>query len=92
VKITLNDTIPVARRPQVEALVKTFVRSPEIAWLPSRFPHLVMFLDPGSDDWSVPEKSSIFESPRAGMRSTAAMTAMLEDHIKACLAKPLTGA
>jgi hypothetical protein len=89
VKITLNDSIPVARRPQVEALVKTFLRSPEIAWLPSRFPHLVMFIDPGPGDQSEPEKSSIFESPPTGMRSTASMTAMLEDQIKACLAAPV---
>lgn len=87
-KITLNDTIPVARRPQVEALVKTFLSSPEIVWLPSRFPHLVMFIDPGPGDRSEPEKSSIFESPRVGMRSTASMTAMLEEHIKTCLAAP----
>jgi hypothetical protein len=86
VKITLNDTIPVARRPQVEKLVRSFVRSPEIVWLPSRFPHLVMFIDPGVDDPTEPEKSSIFESPRAGMKSTASITAILEDHINACLA------
>ena len=87
-KITLNDSIPEARRPQVKKLVETFVRSPEIAWLPSRFPHLVMFVEPGPEDRSEPEKSSIFESPRAGMKSTASMTALLEDHIKACLAGP----
>ena len=87
-KITLNDSIPVSRRPQVEKLVETIVRSPEIAWLPSRFPHLVMFLDPGPEDRSEPEKSSIFESPRAGMKSTASMTAMLEERIKAFLAAP----
>jgi hypothetical protein len=89
VKITLNDSIPEARRPQVEKLVSTFVRKPEISWLPSRFPHLVMFVDPGPEDSSEPEKSSIFESPRAGMKSTASLTALLEDHLKACLAAPL---
>ena len=88
-KITLNDSIPEARRPQVEKLVSTFVRNPEISWLPSRFPHLVMFVDPGPEDSSEPEKSSIFESPRAGMKSTASLTALLEDHIKASLVAPL---
>ena len=87
-KITLNDTIPVTRRPHVEKLVQTFVRAPEIAWLPSRFPHLVMFVDPGPEDRTEPEKSSIFESPQAGMKSTASLTALLEDQIKAYLAKP----
>jgi len=57
VKITLNDTIPENRRPQVEKLVATFVRKPEISWLPSRFPHLVMFVDPGTEEESEPEKS-----------------------------------
>lgn len=47
-----------------------------------------MFVDPGADDRTEPEKSSIFESPQAGMRSTASLTALLEDQIKAYLAKP----
>lgn len=88
-KITLNDSIPEARRPQVEKLVSTFVRNPEISWLPSRFPHLVMFVDPGSEDSSELEKSSIFESPQANTRSTASLTATLEEKIKAFLASPL---
>jgi hypothetical protein len=86
VKITLNDSIPEAQRPRIEKLVHTIVRTPEIAWLPSRFPHLVMFVEPGPADQAEPEKSSIFSSPRAEMRSTATTTAILEEKIKALLA------
>ena len=88
VKITLNDHIPGPRRMEVEDLVKTFARSSEIIWLPSRFPRLVMLIEPGREDHSEPEKSSIFESPRMGPPSLSAMTALLEEKIKVCLAKP----
>jgi hypothetical protein len=88
VKITLNDSIPEARRPQVEKLVGNLVRSPEISWLPSRFPRLVMFVDPGQENRNEPEKTSIFEAPRADTLSPAKLTALLEDHIKALLKEP----
>jgi len=88
VKITLNDSIPEARRPQVEKLVKNFARTSEILWLPSRFPRLVMLIEPGAEEPSDPEKSSIFEPPQKGFAPTASVAAQLEDQIKACLAKP----
>lgn len=87
-KITLNDSIPENRRSKVEAVVKTFAKNPEIVWLPSRFPRLVMFLEPGPEDGSEPERGSIFETPQAGMKSPASVTAQLEERIKACLAAP----
>jgi hypothetical protein len=92
VKITLNDSIPEAQRPQVEKLVKTFARTSEILWLPSRFPRLVMLIEPGPEEPSDPEKSSIFEPPQKGFAPTSSMTAQLEDQIKACLAKPASQA
>lgn len=88
VKITLNDSIPENRRPQVERLVNTLTGKSEILWLPSRFPRLVMLIEPGAEEPSDPEKGSIFDSPQKGMLPTASMTAQLEDQIKACLAKP----
>lgn len=88
VKITLNDSIPAARRPQIERLVTSFARKAEILWLPSRFPRLVMLIEPGPEEPSDPEKSSMFEPPQKGMAPTASMAALLEDQIKACLAKP----
>lgn len=88
VKITLNDSIPENRRPQVEKLVQNFARNSQIVWLPSRFPRLVMLIEPGAEEPSDPEKSSIFEPPQKGMLPTASVTAQLEDQIKAYLAKP----
>ncbi len=87
-KITLNDSIPESRRPQVERLVQTLAGKSEILWLPSRFPRLVMLIEPGAEKPSDPEKSSMFEAPQKGMLPTASMTAQLEDQIKDCLAKP----
>jgi hypothetical protein len=89
VKITLNTTsIPDPRRPQVEALVKSFAKATEIVWLPSRFPRFVMLVEPGPEDKSQAESGSIFESPLAGTRSLASVTEFLEVRIKDCLAGP----
>jgi hypothetical protein len=89
VKITLNTTsIPESRRPQVEALVKSFAKATEIIWLPSRFPRFVMLVEPGPDDKAQPEGGSIFESPNSGTRSLASVTEFLEGKIKDCLAGP----
>ncbi len=87
VKITLNTTsIPEPRRPQIEALVKSFAKATEIVWLPSRFPRFVMLVEPGPEDKSQAENGSIFESPLAGTRSLASVTEFLEVRIKECLA------
>ena len=89
VKITLNTrSIPESRRPQVEALVKSFAKATEIVWLPSRFPRFVMLVEPGPEDKSQAENGSIFESPLAGTRSLASVTEFLEVRIKDCLAGP----
>jgi hypothetical protein len=88
VKITLNDSIPENRRPQVERLVRTMAGNPKIRWQPSRFPRLVMLIEPGPEEPSDPEKSSIFETPQKGTLPTASLTAQLEDQIKALLAAP----
>jgi hypothetical protein len=89
VKITLNtSSIPENRRPQVEAVVKSFAKTTEIIWLPSRFPRFVMLVEPGADNQAQPEGGSIFESPTAGSRSLASVTEFLEGKIKECLAEP----
>jgi len=82
VKITLNDSIPEAQRPAVEALVRSFIKAPEILWMPSRFPRYVMFVEPGPNNATEPESGSIFESPQSGSRSLASVTNFLEDRIK----------
>lgn len=87
-KITLNDSIPETRRPKIEKLVRTFARSPEILWRPSRFPRLVILVEPGPEEPSDPEKGSIFDPPQKGINSTASIATRLEDQIKICLSKP----
>jgi hypothetical protein len=82
VKITLNDSIPEERRPQVEALVKNFANASEVLWRHSRFPRFVILVEPGSNDRSEPEAGSIFESPQTGKKSLASVATFLEDRIK----------
>jgi hypothetical protein len=85
VKITLNDSIAEAQRPQIQALVDKLVGKSEIIWLPSRFPRFVMFVEPGPETGSDVENGSIFESPPVGRRSTSSVVTFLEDNIKAVL-------
>lgn len=85
-KITLNESIPEEHRSQVETLVKTTAGPSDIVWSHSRFPRLVMFVEPGPNDVTEPESGSIFESPQAGRKSPATLVALLEDRIKAFLA------
>jgi hypothetical protein len=84
VKITLNTSIPEARRPQIESMVKTCAGNCTIAWLPSRFPHLVMFIDPGFAEESEHLKGSIFDSPDNGVTEVS-LTEILEQRIKKLL-------
>jgi hypothetical protein len=92
VKITLNTTsIPEDRRPEIEALAKSIANRTEIVWLPSRFPRIVMLVEPGSKEKSDSEGGSIFDSPEEGMHSLAAMTECLEERIKHRLAGPVGG-
>jgi len=88
VKITLNSSIPESKRPQVEALVKTHAGASQVVWLPSRFPRLVMLVEPGSSAESEPPSGSIFDSPAPDTQSLAAMTELLEERIKKSLANP----
>lgn len=85
-KITLNESIPEEQRPQVQALVNTLAGPSEIVWSSSRFPRLVMFVEPGPNDIAEPEIGSIFESPQAGRKSPSSLVALLEERIKICLA------
>lgn len=46
VKLTLNDKVPIQQRAAVEQLVLKVAPGAEIRWLPSRFPRLVMLVEP----------------------------------------------
>lgn len=84
-KITINDSVPSQIRPQVEALVRTYARDAQVLWLPSRFPRLVMLVEPGGAPAPEENAGSIFESPTSGTLAVASVTAYLEQKIQALL-------
>jgi hypothetical protein len=86
VKITLNSSIPEARRSEIETLVGKRFYKPTIIWLPSRFPRYVMLVEPGKDGGSEPLPDSIFDSAEESTESPAKLAELLEDQIKAMLA------
>ena len=85
VKITLHDSIPEARRPEIEALVRKHAGDCTIAWASSRFPRLVILVEPHSDSEPDTEAGSFFESPRTDELSPSAFGDVLETRIKAYL-------
>ena len=84
-KITLHDSIPEARRPEIEAVVKKHAGNCSIVWMPSRFPRFVMLVEPESKFEPDPDGSTFFESPHSDDETLAAMTKTLEEKIKVCL-------
>ena len=84
-KITINDSVPPQVRPKVEALVRSYARDARILWLPSRFPRLVMLVEPGGTSPPEENTGSIFESPTSGTLAVASVTAYLEQRIQALL-------
>jgi|TARA_B110001454_G_C12655457_1_gene407232 hypothetical protein len=87
VKITLHKSIPEARRPEIEALVNKHAGPSTIIWMPSRFPRLVILVEPQSSYQSQPDGGSFFESSHSEDETLAAMSESLEEKIKDCLAK-----
>lgn len=85
-KITLHDSIPSARRPEVECLVKKHAGDCRVFWMPSRFPRLVMLVDPEGSYEPGADGGSFFEPSDPGEYSIAALTEMLEMKIKDYLA------
>jgi hypothetical protein len=87
VKITLHESIPEARRPEIETLVNKHAGPSSITWMPSRFPRLVILVEPQSSYQPEPDGGSFFESPHSEDETLAAMSESLEQKIKDCLAK-----
>lgn len=85
-KVTVNSSIPEQLRPQVEVLVRSFAAHAEIIWLPSRFPRLVMLVEPDGDGPVEEQSGSIFESPTSGTLALSSVTAYLESEIQALVA------
>lgn len=84
-KITLNTSIPAARRAEAETTVKARDPKAEVIWRESRFPRYVILVEPSAHD--VPDKlnSSIFDSEPTG--STTELTEILEQALKKLLGK-----
>lgn len=59
----------------------------EIIWLPSRFPRLVMLVEPGGSPPDEERGGSIFESPGSGTLAIASVTAYLEEEIQKLVSK-----
>lgn len=90
-KITINSSIPPHLRPEAEALVHSHAGEAEIIWLPSRFPRLIMLVEPAVSASSEREAGSIFESPASGTRSLAALTSDLEKRLEDFLTRRGSG-
>lgn len=76
-KVTLNDAIPVASRPKAVEIVQRMSPDAEITWLPSRFPRLVMLVEPNTKEIERAAPESIFGNQ---VRSEFAM--QLEDKLQ----------
>jgi len=76
-KVTLNDAIPEANRPTAAGIVHDMSPGAEITWLPSRFPRLVMLVEPNPKQIETAASESIFGEV---VRSEFAM--QLEDRLQ----------
>ena len=85
-KVTLNDAVPEDLRPVVEDLVKRGIPGAEVIWLPSRFPRLVMLVEPGAARSEAERGESIFESSASREPSPGAFSSDLEERIQRLLA------
>jgi len=65
--------------------VRSYARDARVLWLPSRFPRLVMLVEPGGNPPPEEHTGSIFESPTSGTLAVASVTAYLEQRIQALL-------
>jgi len=59
-KVTLNDAIPEANRPTAVEIVHQMSPGAEITWLPSRFPRLVMLVEPNPKHIETSSTGSMF--------------------------------
>jgi hypothetical protein len=82
-KITLNDSVAVTLRPEVEKLVQQLVPGAEISWLPSRFPRVVMLVEPGGTPSDRPKDGAFFGTDAATSHVVmpGKITALLEERI-----------
>lgn len=82
-KLTLNSAVPLEQRRAVEQLVSKLAPNAVICWLPSRFPRLVMLVEP---DLAATERvpgGSIFDDGE--LRGVGDFSAELENSIQQLL-------
>lgn len=88
-KVTLNSTVQEGNRAKAEEIVRQMAPGAEIVWLPSRFPRIVMLVEPGKGRSSEPEKGSFFTQGSTAAESgdvlTPAATRQLEEKLQKLL-------
>ena len=87
-RITLNSSIPEGLRSKAEAIVRTHAPEAEILWAESRFPRLVILMEPLKKLEEENVRGSIFESPAADDASLAATAIGIEEQLLKLLAGP----
>ena len=88
-KLTLNSVVPSHRRGAVEQLLTRVAPGAKVCWLPSRFPRLVMLVEPGELPIERSAGSSIFDE--GDMQGVGDFSAELEDSIQRLLAGSVAG-
>jgi hypothetical protein len=88
-KITLNDSVPSARRGAVEAVVRQLAPAAEVAWQSSRFPRIVVMVAPGAGPLAKTARGDFLEGEDGGpgLISTPRLTDQLETAIAAVLGR-----
>ena len=88
-KVTLNSAVEEGRRGLAEELVRQMAPGAEIVWLPSRFPRVVMLVEPGKARTGEPERGSFFDQEAEGSANDAvlspAFTQLLEEKLQKLL-------
>ena len=88
-KVTLNSAVQERHRELAEEIVRQVAPGAEIVWLPSRFPRLVMLVEPGKGRASEPEKGSFFSQGSAVAANedvlSPAFTRQLEEKLQKLL-------
>jgi len=86
-KITLNSAIPHILRASVTEVVNQAAPGAEIVWLPSRFPRLVMLVQPDEGRTKRIRKESIFDSSPPDATSPAYFAVELEERLQRLLSR-----
>lgn len=89
-KVTLNSAVPEDRRVLAEEIVTKVAPGAEIIWLPSRFPRLVMLVEPTTKSRAEKAKGGTFfegasDSAASDPIASPAFALQLEEKLQAAL-------